>query len=145
LDDMISAFERGEYGYPSVMAPVVSILSQGNGEILKKELPAELVEFFVETLKREPPREGIRERREGESEKDYLAYKILECAAMSGYLNLRFAELEKKLKQEFSEQEWAELQRESGEEFKNLSDEELYRMIDEKIKELEMREESKKT
>lgn len=85
---MISAFERGEYGNPSVMAPVLVILTERSGDSLKKDLPADLVDFFVETLKRTPPYEGHRERLEGESEKDYLAYKILECAAVASYPKL---------------------------------------------------------
>ncbi len=80
------------------MALVVAILVEGNGEKLKKDFPAELVDFFVETLKRTPPCEGHRERREGESEKDYLAYKVLECAAVSGYPKLE-TELEKDFKE----------------------------------------------
>jgi hypothetical protein len=91
-DDMIATFEKGGYGYNSVMGIVVAILYARNGESLKKDLPAELVEFFVETLKRTPSYEGHRERREGESEKDYLAYKILECAAVAGYPELETAE-----------------------------------------------------
>jgi hypothetical protein len=85
LEEAISAFEAGEYGEPSVMAPVVAILTQRNGESLKKNFPEKLVDFFVETLKRTPPHEGIREGREGETEKDYLAYKILQCAGVAGY------------------------------------------------------------
>ena len=88
LEDMIAAFEQGEYGHPSVMSVVVAILTERNGERLKSDFPAELVDFFVETLKRPPTFEGLHERREGETEKDYLAYKILECKAVAGYPEL---------------------------------------------------------
>lgn len=85
LEEMIATFEDN-----NVMGAVVAILHDGNGESLKKHFPAELVNFFIETLKRKERNEGpCRERREGESEKDYLAYKILECKAIAGYPELR--------------------------------------------------------
>jgi hypothetical protein len=55
IEDMIEAMNRGDYGPVTVMSVVSSILSAGgNGDRLKgKSLPDELIDFFVETLKKD--------------------------------------------------------------------------------------------
>ncbi len=51
LEEMLSAFERGEYGQPSVMALVASILSKGGSvEHLRGEYPDLLLDYFAERL-----------------------------------------------------------------------------------------------
>jgi len=52
LKDQWGAFEGGDYGETSVMAVVVSILSNGgNVDHLRGELPDKLIDFFAECLK----------------------------------------------------------------------------------------------
>ncbi len=131
LEEIISAFERGEYGHTSVMSPVVAILANRNGGRLKEDWPAELVNLFVETLKLEPTCEGYRDRREGESEKEYLVYKIMVCSVISGYPRLG---IETELEEAFKEDYQNYIKAHGG---GPLSGEELRRFIIQKSEEVE--------
>ncbi len=56
LKEMLSAFERGEYGQSGVMALVASILSQGGSvEHLRGVYPDLLLDFFDGCLRKATP------------------------------------------------------------------------------------------
>jgi hypothetical protein len=59
LEDMFQAFDRGDYGPDTVMSITAAILANGgSGEHLRgKGLPDQLINFFVETVKKEIPKE----------------------------------------------------------------------------------------
>jgi len=53
VEDMFRAMERGDYGPCSVMSVIAAMLSNGgNADGLRGSLPDQLIEYFVEAIKR---------------------------------------------------------------------------------------------
>lgn len=63
LEDMFQAFERGEYGPGNLMSVIAAILTNvGSGEHLRgKGLPDELIDCFVEEIKKRNAEETVNE------------------------------------------------------------------------------------
>jgi len=94
LEDMIAKFDRYEYGPEKVMSVVLALRDAKDEKDISRKLeryPQPLAECFLDGFTQAikdilagVPGQGHREKSPGESEADFLKYKIGECFRIVG-------------------------------------------------------------